>query len=82
MYGGLDVVKTLDLHGIRHAEVEREVIRFIEANWNTGNELKIIIGHSPVMQKLVVGVLDDYKLDYRIGNYLGFDKTFISVYDV
>ena len=76
------MVEILDLHGVRHADVEREVIRFIEANWNSGNELKIITGHSPVMQKIVIGVLEDYKLDYRIGNYLGFDKTFITVYDV
>ena len=76
------MVEILDLHGVRHADVEREVIRFIEANWNSGNKLKIITGHSPVMQKIVRGILDDYKLDYRIGNYLGFDKTFITVYDV
>lgn len=76
------MIETLDLHGVRHADVEREVVRFIEANWNSGSELKIITGYSPVMQKIVIGVLEDYKLDYKIGNYLGFDKTFISVYDV
>jgi len=76
------VIKTLDLHGVRHSEVKRLVIKFVEANWDSGNELKIITGHSPVMQKIVIGVLEDYKLDYRVGNYLGFDKTFIMAYDV
>jgi len=62
----MDVVK-LDLHGVRHEEARRRTIRFIEANWDNGNELEIITGHSPRMKGLVMEVLQEYNLSYNIG---------------
>jgi len=57
----------LDLHGIRHIDAKREVIRFIEDNWRSGDEIEIITGHSAVMKGIVINILDEYKLSYNVG---------------
>lgn len=62
----MDIVK-LDLHGTRHADVERKVIRLIEAHWGQNVELEIITGHSNKMKSIVCSVLDEYKLAYSVG---------------
>ena len=62
----MDVVE-LDLHGIKHEDVRNKVIRLIEENWQTGNELEIITGRSVRMKGIVLNVLDEYKLSYNIG---------------
>jgi DNA-nicking Smr family endonuclease len=64
-------MKRLDLHGLRHEEARRAVIRFTEDNWNTGEEVQIITGHSARMKSIVVGVLDEYKLNYQTSNMFG-----------
>ena len=73
-------MKKLDLHGVRHEYVRNEVIRFVEAYWNTDEiELDIITGYSVPMQRIVGEVLDEYQLDYRVGNGLLIDRGFIRV---
>jgi len=42
------------------------VIRFIEKNWASKLEAEIVTGNSSIMQKLVMEVLDEYKLSYQI----------------
>ena len=59
-------MKKLDLHGIKHADVRREVIRFIERYWGSGEEVEIITGNSYKMKKLVTEVVSEYDLTYRM----------------
>jgi len=56
-----------DLHRLRHEDVRREVIRFVEEHWNKGVELEIITGNSAKMQSIVMDVLNEYKMVYQIG---------------
>ena len=72
-------MRKLDLHGIRHETVRYKVIRFIEDNWDIKEEIEIMTGNSKKMQKIVEKVLKEYKLDYKIGDFLGFNKSFIRV---
>lgn len=69
----------LDLHGIRHCDVNREVIRFIEERWNQQGEIVIVTGHSPKMIRLVTDVLKEYKLKYKIGDTFGYNNGCITV---
>lgn len=72
-------VKKLDLHGIKHEMVRYKVIRFIEDNWDIKEEIEIMTGNSKRMQEIVVEVLKEYKLEYKVGDFLGFSKSFIRV---
>lgn len=60
-------MKKLDLHRTRHEEAERKTIRFIEESWGSGEEVEIITGNSQVMKGLVINILDEYCLTYKIG---------------
>ncbi len=59
----------LDLHGIRHEDVEAKCHRFINEHWN--NQLTIITGHSSTMRSIVCNVLDQYNLQYIVGGIAG-----------
>jgi hypothetical protein len=59
-------MKKLDLHRTRHGEAKREVIRFVEANWASGDEAEIITGNSAKMRGIVMDTLDEYCLSYQI----------------
>ena len=65
-------MEKLDLHGVRHIDVQREVIRFVEKHWNHNVQLEIITGHSERMKDLVLEVLEEYKLDYVTGCNIGY----------
>lgn len=65
----------LDLHGTRHIDVEREVIRFVEDNWGSGKTAEIITGHSKRMKELVCKVLDEYQLDWDESSLFPYIKT-------
>ena len=69
----------LNLHGVRHADVERSVIRFVEINWGKSKPAVIVTGNSPQMKKLVVDILDEYSLSYTIGDKLGMNKGTVHV---
>jgi hypothetical protein len=75
-----DEMETLDLHGIYHEDVEREVVRFVEKCWGKAEEEgKVITGHSEPMRKLVIRILNEYQATAKIGGELGLDKTYIKV---
>lgn len=57
----------IDLHRCSHYDAEREVIRFVERYWNTGRYIEIITGNSDKMKAVVIKVLDEYSIDYKIG---------------
>ncbi len=54
----------LDLHGLRHDQVEHEVHRFLYENEDK-MPCKIVIGMSDRMRMLVTGILDDMALYYH-----------------
>jgi len=74
-------MRKLDLHRLKHREAERKTIRFIEANWDSGEEVQIITGNSGKMRRLVMDILDEYDLDYRIGRQFDLiNKGYITVW--
>jgi len=52
----------LDLHGIRHSEVDRLVENFVLLN---SKPMRIITGNSDRMIELVIGVLDRHNIQYE-----------------
>jgi hypothetical protein len=70
-------MKTLDLHGVYHYEVERLVVNFIFLN---ELPLKIITGDSTRMKQLVFSLLEEYEFLYvpesniNFGAYIVRDK--------
>ena len=53
----------LDLHGVRHHEVQQVVDQFLSKHlYNSTNEVSIIIGNSNKMKKIVDNILKDYNL--------------------
>ena len=55
-------IKTLDLHGVRHDDVERLVENFVLLN---EPPLKIITGNSDRMVELVIKVLNRHNIKYE-----------------
>lgn len=68
----------LDLHGIRHEEVDRLVENFVFKH-QTNFPLTIITGLSSKMKDLVIGVLDRNKLKYYEGDYSKTNMGIITV---
>jgi len=64
----------LDLHKIRHEEVDRMVENFIFLN---ELPIEIITGNSDGMQELVIDVLKRNEFEYSIGDY--FNKGYITI---
>lgn len=62
---------SIDLHGLRHDDAKHKVINFIEDNWFTLGELRIITGHSQRMKDVVIEVLKEYKIPHRTTNFFG-----------
>ena len=56
------MTKQLDLHGVRHQDVERLVENFVLLN---ELPLRIITGNSPKMLSLVSEVLDRHEFKYE-----------------
>ncbi len=56
---------SLDLHGIKHENVRRVLIRFIEDHYNQDVTAYIITGNSNQMKNHVIDVLNEYGLDHR-----------------
>jgi len=70
----------LDLHRVRHENVPRIVVSFIEDHWNSRLEAEIITGNSPAMRKIVEDILKEYKLTYSIGRLFDyFNSGYIVV---
>jgi dsDNA-specific endonuclease/ATPase MutS2 len=67
----------LDLHGVRHQNVPREVDKFIGEHLLKGTgEVSIITGHSEQMRDIVNKTLGDYGL-YSETNFIR--ETILSV---
>lgn len=72
-------MEKLDLHKKRHRDARREVIRFLEDNWDA-EKAEIITGRSQRMRAEVIDVLKEYNLDFTIGDVSGFNAGYITVY--
>ena len=70
-------MRTLDLHGTRHEDVESKCHRFINDNWQ--QSLKIITGHSPHMKRIVCEVIEKYNLQYIVGGGTG-SEGYIKIF--
>lgn len=66
-------METLDLHGVRHANVDRIVENFVIIN---DLPIKIITGNSPQMRSIVFAVLSrhsfrwDYENHWNLGSII------------
>ena len=60
------MIKQLDLHGIRHDEVDRLVENFVLTN---ELPLRIITGNSDKMIQLVLDVLNRHNIDWERWGY-------------
>ncbi len=59
-------MKTLDLHGVKHAEVAKLMDQFIwEQMNNKYKEIEIITGISQAMKDIVITNLKDYEMTYE-----------------
>lgn len=71
-------IKELDLHGVKHMEVEKRLENYVLiASANKLLPLKIITGNSDIMKLIVINFLDKYKFKYRLGDY--FNQGYIIV---
>ena len=64
--------------GIKHDRVRSVLIREIENLWGSETEVHIITGYSIKMKAIVIRVLNEYKLDYKIGDFAGINMGFIK----
>lgn len=64
----------LDLHRVRHEEVDRMVENFVFLN---ELPIEIITGNSTKMQEIVIDVLEQNEFEYTIGDF--FNKGYITV---
>jgi|CryBogDrversion2_8_1035294.scaffolds.fasta_scaffold89830_1 hypothetical protein len=69
----------LDLHGKSHYEVSRLLDEFI---WNAMksnlHDIEIVTGNSSRMKEFVIEVINEYQLEYEIGN--AWNSGFIRVF--
>ena len=64
----MTLTKELDLHSIRHIEVQTVMDKFLGDHMMYGTEyVTIITGGSEKMKEIVKGVLDDYGLEPEEG---------------
>ena len=71
----------VDLHGHKHENVRNVVIRAIENHYLESEAvLDFISGHSPDMKSIVIEIINEYGLEFRIGDFSGVNQGFIRVY--
>ena len=55
-----EAVAKIDLHGLRHEDARKHLIRKIEELWGTGEPIDVVTGNSPRMKEIVRQVLTEY----------------------
>jgi len=60
-------IKTLDLHGVKHAEVENKLVKFLFIE--RANPCVIITGNSQRMKDIVLEFLDFHNYNYYIPSH-------------
>lgn len=73
------IIQPLDLHGIKHFDVAKEVENYIMLHSSKPENfpLKIITGNSNRMQKIVIELLESHNFNYSIGDY--YNRGYIDV---
>ena len=65
------MTKTLDLHGVKHEDVDRLVENFVLLN---NPPMDIITGNSQKMQELVLDVLNRHNVEWTRWTQMGLIK--------
>ena len=70
---GNSVVK-IDLHGIKHEDVRRELIAKIEEHWldDPSPDMIVVTGHSDQMRTIVKEVASEYQLKWEEGLHASY----------
>lgn len=68
-------MKTLDLHGIRHSDVDRLVENFVLLE---DLPVKIIIGNSPDMQSLTTAVIERHELGWDYESHINLGAIVVT----
>ena len=71
-------MKTIDLHGFKHEDVDSYLTQEIESIWNAGIDVEIITGHSSRMKHIVGNILNRYDLNYEVGGFLKINNGMIT----
>ena len=61
--------RTLDLHGVKHANIEDKLIDFFFWHGFYYKGVNIITGNSQKMQEIVINFLDQYDFKYYISSH-------------
>lgn len=71
----------LDLHGMRYEDAKQAVDELANTywKWDPEEEAEIITGFSSDMRNMVIGILEEYSIDYYIGGPLGLDDSYIKI---
>jgi len=73
------IMKTLDLHNVKHAEVMSIVDSFLWENMNNSSvEVEIITGVSEQMKRIVYDICDEYKMTCK-EDYFNKGKLIIKI---
>jgi ethanolamine ammonia-lyase small subunit len=72
---------TLDLHGIKHHEVQNVVTRFIEDHLGKGLFIDVITGNSQEMLFEAVKVIKQYGLEFHTGLPCHQGRIRVVMYD-
>ncbi len=67
-------METLDLHGVRHYEVERLVENFVLLQ---EPPVKIITGNSPMMLRMTIQVLDRHSFSWQYESFYNLGAIII-----
>ena len=68
----------LDLHGKRHDDAKRLLEKALNRLWCSGEDLEIVTGNSAKMKEIVVDVLKEYKLTYKVGDFSGQNMGYVT----
>jgi hypothetical protein len=68
-------MKTLDLHGVRHSDVDRLVENFVLLE---DLPVKIIIGNSPDMQLLTTAVIERHELGWDYESHINLGAIVVT----
>jgi len=68
-------METLDLHGVRHHEVDRLVENFVLLEVPP---IKIITGNSPTMRRLTLQVLDRHGVSWEYETFFNLGAIVIT----
>lgn len=72
-------MNSIDLHGISHYDISNRIDIFIWDNMKMNKDyVDIITGNSKRMISLVIKIIEEYKLNYQIGDT--YNKGYIRVF--